>query len=76
MHTIGHLFLGAWGIETTADRCHGALDTSVMLPILFRENWLPITRKDENLDVILRIYVPDLEKVKAWTAPIAEMVGT
>jgi hypothetical protein len=39
------------------------------------ENWLPITRKDENLDVILRIYVPDLEKVKTWTAPKAEMVG-
>jgi hypothetical protein len=35
------------------------------------ENWLPITRKDENLDIILRIYVPDLEKYKTWKAPVA-----
>lgn len=35
------------------------------------ENWLPINRKDEKLDMILRIYVPDLDKVKAWKAPKA-----
>jgi len=39
------------------------------------ENWLPINRKDENLDIILRIYAPDLEEMKTWTAPKAEMVG-
>ncbi len=38
------------------------------------ENWLLINRKDENLDVILRIYMPDLEKYKTWKAPKAEMV--
>jgi len=38
------------------------------------ENWLPINRKDEKLDVILRIYVPDLEKLKSWKAPKAEMI--
>ncbi len=38
------------------------------------ENWLPITRKDENIDVILRLYVPDLEKYKTWKAPKAEMI--
>ena len=38
------------------------------------ENWLPINRKDENLDVILRIYVPDLEAYKNWSVPKAEMV--
>ena len=38
------------------------------------ENWLPINRKDENLDVILRIYMPDFEKYKNWSAPKAEMV--
>ena len=38
------------------------------------ENWLPINRKDENMDIILRIYVPDLEKIKTWTAPKAEVV--
>ena len=38
------------------------------------ENWLPINRKDENMDIILRIYVPDLEKLKTWKPPQAEMV--
>jgi len=38
------------------------------------ENWLPINRKDEDLSVNLRIYVPDLEKMKAWQAPKAELV--
>jgi len=36
------------------------------------ENWLPINRKDEDMDVVLRAYVADLEKMKAWTAPKAE----
>ena len=36
------------------------------------ENWLPIARKDENMDIILRIYNPDLKKLGAWTAPTAE----
>jgi hypothetical protein len=38
------------------------------------ENWLPINRQDENLDLILRLYVPDLEKFKSWSAPKAEMI--
>jgi len=38
------------------------------------ENWLPINRKDENLDVILRVYNPDLEKMKTWKPPKAEVV--
>jgi hypothetical protein len=38
------------------------------------ENWLPINRKDEDLSVNLRIYVPDLEKMKTWQAPKAEML--
>lgn len=36
------------------------------------ENWLPINRKDENMDIILRIYAPDLKKFKAWTPPKAQ----
>lgn len=36
------------------------------------ENWLPISRMDENMDIILRIYVPDLEKMKTWSSPKAE----
>jgi hypothetical protein len=39
------------------------------------ENWLPINRKDENLDVILRIYMPDVEKMKTWSAPKAERLS-
>jgi hypothetical protein len=36
------------------------------------ENWLPINRKDEDLSINLRIYVPDQEKMKTWQAPKAE----
>jgi len=36
------------------------------------ENWLPINRKDQGIDIILRIYAPDLEKMKTWKAPVAE----
>ena len=36
------------------------------------ENWLPIERKDEGIGPILRIYVPDLEKMKTWKTPKAE----
>jgi hypothetical protein len=36
------------------------------------ENWLPINRKDEDLSVNLRIYVPDMEKMKTWEPPKAE----
>jgi hypothetical protein len=38
------------------------------------ENWLPVNRKDEEINVIMRIYVPDLEKIKTWTSPKAELV--
>jgi hypothetical protein len=38
------------------------------------ENWLPISRKDEEMDIVLRIYEPDMEKMKTWTAPKAEKV--
>ncbi len=38
------------------------------------ENWLPINRKDENIGAIMRIYVPDMQKMKAWSAPKAERI--
>ena len=38
------------------------------------ENWLPINRKDEDLSINLRIYVPDEEKMKTWPTPKAEKV--
>ncbi len=39
------------------------------------ENWLPITREDLDLDVIMRVYQPDLKKMKTWKAPKAEKVS-
>jgi hypothetical protein len=36
------------------------------------ENWLPINRKDEDMNIVLRAYVADLEKMKTWHAPKAE----
>jgi hypothetical protein len=39
------------------------------------ENWLPINRKDEEIDLILRIYVPDMEKMKTWKVPVAQKVN-
>jgi hypothetical protein len=38
------------------------------------ENWLPIERKDLGLNIILRIYAPDLKKMKTWKPPKAKMV--
>ena len=39
------------------------------------ENWLPIERKDEDMDIILRAYVADQEKMKTWAAPKAEKIA-
>jgi len=39
------------------------------------ENWLPIKRKDLDLSAQLRVYVPDLEKMKTWKAPEAEKLS-
>ncbi len=36
------------------------------------ENWLPLKRGDYGVDVIMRIYAPDLERFKRWKAPKAE----
>ncbi len=48
---------------------HVAADKPEGVP---EENWLPIKRKDEDMDIILRIYIPDLEKLKTWSPPPAE----
>jgi len=39
------------------------------------ENWLPIPREDLNLSPQMRVYVPDLEKLKTWQAPKAERLS-
>jgi len=36
------------------------------------ENWLPINPKDEAIDIVLRIYAPDMEKMETWDMPKAE----
>ncbi len=36
------------------------------------ENWLPLNRGDYGIDVVLRLYEPDLEKYTTWEAPKAE----
>ncbi len=36
------------------------------------ENWLPVNRGDYGIDLIMRIYAPDLERYKTWSAPKAE----
>jgi len=38
------------------------------------ENWLPLVRGDYAIDVIMRIYAPDLERFATWSAPRAEIV--
>jgi len=38
------------------------------------ENWLPLNRQDEEIDLILRIYVPDMEKMKTWKPPLASQI--
>jgi hypothetical protein len=35
------------------------------------QNWLPIERQDQNLDIILRVYAPDQEKLATWQPPQA-----
>ena len=39
------------------------------------ENWLPINHKDEALDIVMRIYDPDMEKIKTWEMPKAERLS-
>jgi len=37
-----------------------------------KENWLPINRGDEVIDLLLRVYAPQLDKINSWKAPKAE----
>lgn len=39
------------------------------------ENWLPINHQDQNLDILCRLYAPNLEKVKTWKVPKAEKIN-
>ncbi len=39
------------------------------------ENWLPMNRGDYGIDLIMRVYEPDLERYKSWSPPRAERVN-
>ena len=38
------------------------------------DNWLPLVRGDYAIDLIMRLYAPDLEQFANWTSPKAEIV--
>ena len=38
------------------------------------DNWLPINRGDYGIDIIMRLYAPDLKRYKTWSPPNAERV--
>lgn len=40
------------------------------------DNWLPITRGDLGLSVLLRVYAPDLARMQSWRPPVAVRVAT
>ncbi len=55
---------GGIAIHIAAERPEGAPE----------ENWLPLVRGDYQIDVVMRLYVPDLERFKSWTPPKAEII--
>jgi hypothetical protein len=38
------------------------------------DNWLPINREDLDLDIMMRIYAPDLVRFATWTPPVARRI--
>ncbi len=38
------------------------------------QNWLPINRGDYGIDIIIRMYAPDLERYKEWTPPGVDVI--
>lgn len=39
------------------------------------ENWLPTNRGHYGIDMIMRVYAPDLERYQTWTPPKAEQLN-
>ena len=39
------------------------------------ENWLPINRRDLDIDIIMRLYSPDLERFARWSPPVARKLN-
>ena len=57
---------GRGGIEN-----HGAAREADGVP---PEKWVPINRGDYGIDLLARIYAPDLERFKTWSPPKAERI--
>ncbi len=38
------------------------------------DNWLPVPRGDYGMDIIMRLYAPDLERYDAWNPPKAALI--
>ena len=38
------------------------------------ENWLPLNRDDYGIDLLIWLYLPDLDKFKTWNASKAEIL--
>jgi hypothetical protein len=38
------------------------------------ENWLPLVRGDYTIDLLMRVYAPDLSAFATWTAPKVELI--
>jgi len=38
------------------------------------ENWLPVNRGDYGIDLLMRLYAPDLERFKTWSPPKTEKI--
>jgi hypothetical protein len=38
------------------------------------DNWLPINREDLDLDIMMRIYAPDLARFATWSQPVARRI--
>ncbi|MCH9006158.1 MAG: DUF1254 domain-containing protein [Proteobacteria bacterium] len=38
------------------------------------ENWLPVNRGDYGIDLLMRIYAPDLGRYRTWSPPKAERI--
>jgi hypothetical protein len=62
------------GMKLDADggiTIHVAAEQPAGVPV---ENWLPLQRGDAGVDLIMRLYAPDLDAYRAWTPPKAEVV--
>jgi len=61
LESLSPIYDGGIAIYVAAEQPEGVPD----------ENWLPLVRGDHAIDVIMRIYAPDLERFSDWAPPLA-----